>query len=100
MAKKSVKQRQIKRDKLINIYKEKRIHLLKEFSISDNFLVKLGIHKQIEKLPRDSSKTRSRNRCWKTGRGRGVYRNFGLCRHAIREMAHSGFLPGVYKASW
>ena len=100
MAKQSIIQRQIKREKLILKYKEKRNQLLIEFSDSNNFLDKLKIHKKIEKLPRNSSKVRSRNRCWKTGRGRGVYRNFGLCRHMIREMAHNGLLPGIYKASW
>jgi small subunit ribosomal protein S14 len=100
VAKQSVIQRQIKREKLIIKYKEKRNQLLKEFSKAKNLIIKLNIHKKIEKLPRDSSHVRSRNRCWKTGRGRGVYRNFGLCRHMIREMAHNGLLPGVYKASW
>jgi small subunit ribosomal protein S14 len=100
MAKQSILQRQIKREKLILKYKEKRNKLLKEFSNSNNLLTKLDIHKEIEKLPRNSCKVRSRNRCWKTGRGRGVYKDFGLCRHAIREMSHNGLLPGVYKASW
>jgi small subunit ribosomal protein S14 len=100
VAKQSIIQRQIKREKLIQKYKEKRSQLLKQFSITQNISLKLQIHKKIEKLPRDSTKIRSRNRCWKTGRGRGFYRNFGLCRHVIRELAHNGVLPGVYKASW
>lgn len=100
MAKQSIIQRQIKREKLIIKYKEKRNQLLKEFSNTNSLLIKLNIHKKIEKLPRNSSKVRSRNRCWKTGRGRGVYQDFGLCRHMIREMAHNGLLPGIYKASW
>jgi small subunit ribosomal protein S14 len=100
VAKQSIKQRQIKRFELNNKYKKKRDQLLKNFLTTDDFLEKLAIHKQIEKLPRDSSKTRLRNRCWKTGRGRGVYRDFGLCRHFIRDLAHNGLLPGVYKASW
>jgi small subunit ribosomal protein S14 len=100
VAKKSIIQRQIKREKLIVKYKEKRGQLLKEFKNSETFLTRLHVHKKIEKLPRNSSKVRSRNRCWKTGRGRGIYKDFGLCRHAIREMAHNGLLPGIYKASW
>ena len=100
MAKQSIIQRQIKREQLIVKYKKKRNLLLKQFKESETFLAKLEIHKKIERLPRNSSKVRSRNRCWKTGRGRGVYKDFGLCRHAIREMAHNGLLPGVYKASW
>lgn len=100
MARESIIQRQIKREKLVTIYKERRIQLLADFSNAENLRSKLSIHKKIEKLPRNSIKVRSRNRCWRTGRGRGVYRDFGLCRHMIREMAHNGLLPGVYKASW
>ncbi|MFS8823539.1 30S ribosomal protein S14, partial [Synechococcus sp. W60.2] len=47
-----------------------------------------------------SSPTRLRNRCWKTGRPRGYFRDFGLCRNSLREMAHRGLLPGVVKSSW
>ena len=100
MARQSIIQRQIKREKLVIKYKEKRLQLLEEFSNAESLRSKLSIHKKIEKLPRNSIKIRSRNRCWRTGRGRGVYRDFGLCRHMIREMAHNGLLPGVYKASW
>lgn len=100
MAKQSIIQRQIRRDKLIIKYKEKRSQLLIDFSNTKNLALKFNIHKKIEKLPRNSSKIRLRNRCWKTGRGRGFYKDFGLCRHMIREMAHNGLLPGVYKASW
>ncbi|HAT14702.1 MAG TPA: 30S ribosomal protein S14, partial [Microcoleaceae bacterium UBA11344] len=45
-------------------------------------------------------RTRLRNRCWATGRPRGFYRDFGLSRNMIREMAHEGLLPGVVKSSW
>ena len=100
MARESIIQRQIKREKLVTKYKERRIQLLADFSNAENLRSKLSIHKKIEKLPRNSIKVRSRNRCWRTGRGRGVYRDFGLCRHMIREMAHNGLLPGVCKASW
>lgn len=100
MAKQSIIQRQLKRERLIEKYKKRRNNLLKEFSITKDLNTKLSIHKKIEKLPRDSIKIRSKNRCWKTGRGRGFYRDFGLCRHIIREFAHNGILPGVYKASW
>jgi small subunit ribosomal protein S14 len=51
-------------------------------------------------LPPNSLPIRLRNRCWKTGRSRGVYRDFGLSRHVIREMAHQCLLPGLIKASW
>lgn len=56
--------------------------------------------KQLRKLPRDSSRTRIRNRCHLTGRPRGFYRKFGLCRLALRDRAMKGELPGITKSSW
>nr|YP_009455810.1 30S ribosomal protein S14 [Dictyopteris divaricata]YP_010205315.1 30S ribosomal protein S14 [Grateloupia livida]AQZ25027.1 30S ribosomal protein S14 [Dictyopteris divaricata]UAV85884.1 30S ribosomal protein S14 [Grateloupia livida] len=100
MAKQSMIEREKKRVKLVNRYNEKRKLLLSEFKESKTFLDKQVIHQKIEKLPRNSSNIRIRNRCWQTGRSRGVYRDFGLCRHMLREMAHNGMLPGVRKASW
>ncbi|CAM9103120.1 unnamed protein product [Chrysoparadoxa australica] len=100
MAKKAMIEREVKRKKLFLKHNAKRIKLLKEFNSTADFKTKLEIHKQIEKLPRNSSKIRLRNRCWRTGRPRGVYRDFGLCRHMIRDMAHNCLLPGIKKASW
>ena len=57
-------------------------------------------YKALAKLPRNSSKTRLRNRCMITGRPHGYLRDFGLSRIAFRELAHRGELPGVKKASW
>ena len=54
----------------------------------------------LQKLPRNSSPSRVRNRCFVTGRGRGVYRKFGVCRNVFRQMALEGKIPGVKKASW
>ena len=54
----------------------------------------------LHNLPRNSSRTRIKNRCAITGRGRGVFRHFGLCGMKIREMALKGLLPGVRHASW
>jgi small subunit ribosomal protein S14 len=54
----------------------------------------------LQKLPRDASPSRGRNRCAITGRPRGVYRKFGLARVKIRETVNRGELPGVSKASW
>lgn len=56
--------------------------------------------KTIQKLPKDSAKCRLRNRCWKTGRSRGVYRFVGLCRNMFRYHAMRGDIPGIKKASW
>jgi small subunit ribosomal protein S14 len=100
MAKKSMLERELKRKKLITKYSEKRKNLLKELKSADSLEQIFEINEKIQKLPRNSSRVRLRNRCWKTGRPRGFFRFFGLCRNAIRELAHDCFLPGVTKASW
>jgi small subunit ribosomal protein S14 len=100
MAKKSMLEREKKRNQLIKKYSEKRNILLKELkkekSLEDIFV----LSQKLQKLPRNSSKTRARNRCWKTGRPRGYFRYFGLCRNVLREFAHQCLLPGISKASW
>jgi len=100
MAKQSMIQRELKRIKLNNKYSEKRKILILDYKKTDNYQSKLEIHNKIQKLPRNSAKNRIRNRCWKTGRPRGYYRDFGLSRHVMREMAHQCLLPGVTKSSW
>jgi|SRR6476646_10038869 small subunit ribosomal protein S14 len=100
MAKESILQRQKKRQKLVLRYQEKRSKFIKAFYLAESLPEKQSFRKKLEKLPRDSTKVRLKNRCWRTGRGRGFYKDFGLCRHMIREMAHNCLLPGVYKASW
>ena len=100
MAKKSMIEREKKRIKLEKKYALKRANLLEKYKNEDNFNVKLEIHSRIQKLPRNSAKNRIRNRCWKTGRPRGVFRDFGLSRHVFREMAHQCLLPGITKSSW
>ena len=100
MAKKSMIEREKKRIKLYKKYALKRAHLLKLYQNEENFNLKLKLHSKLQKLPRNSSKTRIRNRCWKTGRPRGIFRDFGLSRHVLREMAHQCLLPGVTKSSW
>ena len=100
MAKKSMIEREKKRIKLEKKYALKRSSLLEKYKNEDNFNVKLEIHSKIQQLPRNSAKNRIRNRCWKTGRPRGVSRDFGLSRHVFREMAHQCLLPGVTKSSW
>jgi small subunit ribosomal protein S14 len=100
MAKKSMIEREKKRIKLTNKYAEKRKNLLSQYRNAQDFNLKLEIHCKLQKLPRNSAKIRIRNRCWKTGRPRGYYRDFGLSRHVLREMAHQCLLPGVTKSSW
>jgi len=100
MAKKSMLERESKRKKLVNKYSEARKILLNQLKKADSLEEKFALNEKIQKLPRNSSSIRLRNRCWKTGRPRGYFRFFGLCRNAIRELAHDCFLPGVIKASW
>ena len=101
MAKKSVTYRQVKREKLVAKYAAKRAELkrrAKDQSLSAE--ERMLARESLSKLPKNSSPVRLRSRCIVTGRGRGVYRKFGLSRIVFREMAHKGQLPGVTKASW
>ncbi|MFO7032158.1 30S ribosomal protein S14 [Limnospira fusiformis CCALA 023] len=100
MAKKSMIERDKKRKQLVDKYSDKRQELKEQFDSATSQAQKMTIHRQIQQLPRNSSRTRIRNRCWVTGRPRGYYRDFGLCRNQLREMAHQGLLPGVVKSSW
>ena len=100
MAKKSMIEREKKRINLKSKYAFKRLNLLKKYKTTTNSNSKLELHGKIQKLPRNSCTIRIRNRCWKTGRSRGVYRDFGISRHVSREMAHQCLLPGVTKSSW
>ena len=100
MAKKSMIEREKKRIKLQKKYALKRSDLLKTYQAAGIFKEKIEIHSKLQKLPRNSAQTRIRNRCWKTGRPRGFFRDFGLSRHVLREMAHQCLLPGVTKSSW
>ncbi len=100
MAKKSMIEREKKRQKLVDKYAAEREELKEEFQNATSQQQKLAIHRQIQQLPRNSAPIRLRNRCWVTGRPRGYYRDFGLSRNVLREWAHQGLLPGVVKSSW
>lgn len=100
MAKKSMLERELKRKLLVQKYSKKRKELLILFKKANSLEEKLEISSKIQQLPKNSSRIRLRNRCWKTGRPRGYYRFFGLCRNALREMAHECLLPGLTKSSW
>lgn len=90
----------LRRRKLVEKLFKKRKELKIKFIKSKTFSEKFEIHTKLQKLPRDSSRTRLKNRCSVTGRSRGFYRSFGLSRHNLREMAQQGLLPGVVKSSW
>ena len=100
MAKKSMIEREKKRIRLEKKYSSRRATLLTSYRNEGDFTKKMQLHSKIQKLPRNSAKTRIRNRCWKTGRPRGVFRDFGVSRHVFREMAHQCLLPGITKSSW
>jgi small subunit ribosomal protein S14 len=100
MAKKCMIQRELKRQKTVNKFAKKRNLLKSNLKQATNLNEIFTIQRQLQRLPVNSSKIRLRNRCWKTGRSRGFYRNFGLSRHVLRKMAHECLLPGVFKASW
>jgi len=89
MARKSIEARQRKRERLVAQYAEKRAELKAA-----------GDYEGLDKLPRNASPVRLRNRCQLTGRPRGYMRDFSICRIKFREMALEGKLPGVKKASW
>ena len=93
-------ERERKRIRLVKKHFQKRNELLNEYRKTQDFSLQLEIHAKLQKLPRNSAKVRIRNRCWKTGRPRGYFRDFGVSRHVLREMAHQCLLPGVTKSSW
>ncbi len=101
MAKKSMIAREEKRKELVKKYAVKR-SALKEIIRNPNatYEDKETAHLQLQKLPRDSSASRVRNRCNLTGRPHGYYRKFGLSRNKLREATMRGDVPGVVKASW
>lgn len=79
---------------------ERRIRLAEKYAAKRAELKAAGDMEGLQKLPRNSSPTRIRKRCLVTGRGRGVYRKYGLCRNMFRQLALEGKIPGIRKASW
>ncbi len=101
MAKAALIERELKRDKLVAKYAAKHAELKAisndaKRSDEERAAARLGL----QKLPRNANPTRQRNRCGITGRPRGTFRQFGLGRAKIRELAFAGDIPGIVKASW
>ena len=101
MAKVALIERELKRDKLVAKYAKKHAELKAiandaKKSDEERALARLGL----QKLPHNANPTRQRNRCEITGRPRGTFRQFGLARAKIRELAFAGDIPGITKASW
>lgn len=101
MAKLAIKNREAKRAKTVAKYAAKRAELM---AIIDNAQLdddaRMEARLKLQQLPRDASPVRQRRRCALTGRPRGVFKKFGLCRLKLREIAMRGEVPGMTKASW
>jgi small subunit ribosomal protein S14 len=101
MAKVSMVQRELKREKLVKKYAAKRAEIKAQMKNPDLSMEELNeLVVKLQKLPRDSSPVRQRNRCNLTGRPHGYYRKFGLGRNKLREATMRGDIPGLRKASW
>ena len=101
MAKQALIQRELKREKLVAKFAAKHAELKTaannaKLSDGEREAARIGL----QQLPRNANPTRLRNRCEITGRPRGTFRQFGLARAKIRELAFAGDIPGVTKASW
>jgi small subunit ribosomal protein S14 len=101
MAKLSMIQREVKREKMVKKFASKRASIKEQMRAADlSFEEREALQIALQKLPRDSSKVRQRNRCALTGRPHGFYRKFGLGRNKLREAMMRGDIPGLRKASW
>ncbi len=101
MAKTSMKNRELKRERLARKYRARREELKKTISsVSSSDEDRWAAVVALSQLPRDSSICRKRNRCAETGRPHGYLRKFGLCRIKVREHMMRGEIPGLHKASW
>jgi len=101
MAKLALVLRDKKRRKTVEKFKTKRaalIEIIQDSRASDE--AREEARAKLQRLPRDASPVRLRNRCALTGRPRGVYSKFGLGRNKLRDLALKGEIPGVIKASW
>lgn len=101
MAKLALKNREAKRARLVEKYAAKRAELkaiINDAKLSEEERMQARL--RLQSLPRNSSPVRQRKRCALTGRPRGVFRKFGLCRNKLRDIAMRGEVPGMIKASW
>ena len=101
MAKKSAVQKNLKRMKMVSRFEKKRAKLKKiimnkKLELAERFAAQL----KLDKLPKNSSRVRIRNRCGVSGRPHGYYRKLKISRIALRDMASAGKIPGIIKSSW
>ena len=101
MAKLSMINRESKRAKMVAKYAAKRTELAAIYNdVNLSSEERMAARLKFQQLPRNSSPSRQLNRCQVTGRPRGVFRKFGLCRNKLREVVMRGEVPGMTKASW
>ena len=100
MAKESMKAREVKRQKLVAKFAEKKAALKKAAQVDADGNFDYEALAKLQKLPKNASRVRLHNRCEITGRPKGYMRQFGISRIQFREMASAGLIPGVKKASW
>ena len=101
MAKLCMTERELKRRKMVEKYKNKRLALNEIIkNASSTTEEKAEARLKLQSLPKNSSPVRLRNRCALTGRPRGVYSKFGIARSKLRDLMLSGEVPGITKASW
>jgi len=101
MAKTSMVEREIRREKLVAKYAEKRAELKAIIKNPESSREeRMQAQERLQKLPRNASPVRQRNRCALSGRPRGYYRKFGLARNMLRKAAMRGDVPGLKKSSW
>ena len=100
MAKESMKAREVKRQRMVAKYAERKAALKKAALADENGNIDYDALAKLQKLPKNASKVRLHNRCSITGRPKGFMRQFGISRIQFREMASAGLIAGVKKASW
>lgn len=101
MAKLALINREEKRRKMVAKFAAKRAALIaqiNDFKLPEE--ERMAARLKLQQLPRNASPVRERNRCALTGRPRGVFRKFGICRNKLRDLAFRGEVPGMTKASW
>jgi len=100
MAKLALINKQARREKMVAQYAKKHDAVKAKMSVNATPDERMEAMKKMAKMPRNANKTRLHNRCSVSGRARGFFRMFGLCRQQVRTLASEGKLPGVRKSSW
>jgi len=100
MAKLALINKQERRKKMVAKHAKKYDAIKSKMSVTSTPEERIEAMKKMAKMPRNANKTRLHNRCAITGRARGFFRMFGLCRQQVRTLASEGKLPGVRKSSW